>query len=168
MESANLPDKRPDANASVPVRIHRTCDSAANEHMPKSIWQSGVVKRLGDYIKHLREVDQQPDQPNEPCQSAEPKQFGNVCARNPHRTCNCPSGSCADDDATYRLARGPFIATGHNERVCAPKPNKLGNFRCPITGQLCSSSICMEWCKGSGVGATLDSSRRNAKTTDNS
>lgn len=105
--------------------------------MPRSVWQPGVVQRLADYIKQLREVDQQSNEPHVAGKSDQP----HVCPRNPHRTCNCPRGTCADDSESYRFARGPY-------RIATPKPNELGNFRCPVSGQLCSANICREWCSG--------------------
>jgi len=172
MESTNMPDKHPDANPVVPSGVHGGGNAAANERMPKSLWQPRVVQRLADYIRQLREVDDESNkrplarQPRQSAQSEQPSQ-PHVCARNPNRTCNCDAGVCADDDATYRYARGPFVATNPSQRIAAPKPNELGNFRCPITGQLCSSTICREWCEGSGTGAAPDADRSDAKTGDN-
>jgi hypothetical protein len=90
----------------------------------------------------LRQVDDESNKRPVARQPSEPAQSGHVCTRNPHRTCNCYAGVCADDATTYRYARGPFVPT--------PKPNQLGNFRCPVSGQLCSSNVCRDWCE-SGV-----------------
>jgi len=163
MEPTNMQPKHTDTDAVVPSRVHGKHSPVNDEYMPKSIWQPGVVRRLADYIKQLREVDDQSNQrvvANQPHQSDVSR---HVCPRNPHRTCNCSAGVCADDSATYRHARGPFLPN----RVPTPKPNNLGNFRCPITGQLCSFDVCREWCEGSSPSATINSNRGNAKTTDN-
>lgn len=153
MEPTDLSSKHPDADYGVPRRVHGRDHPAANEHVPKSVWQPGVVKRLADYIKHLRKVDQQPDQPDKPGQ---PDQR-HLCRLSAGYTCACPRGVCACDDATYRYARGPYIAVGARRDaksgVRAPEPNHLGNFRCPISGQLCSQTVCRDWCE-SGVDYT--------------
>ena len=142
MEPTNLPDQHAKSDAVVPSGVHGKYRAAANEYMPRSVWQSSVVRVLADYIKQLRQVDDESNKRPVARQPSESAKSGHVCTRNPHRSCNCPAGVCADDDATYRDARGPFVAT--------PKPNQLGNFRCPITGQLCSSNVCRDWCE-SGV-----------------
>lgn len=133
MEPADMSTKHSDANTVMSGRVHGNNNPAANERMPKSVWQPGMVQRLADYIKRLREVDQQSNKPNVASQSAQP----HVCERNPYRSCNCPGGTCADDDSTYRYARGPYAAT----------------IRCPISGQPCSVTSCRDWCE-SGVDRT--------------
>lgn len=143
MESSNLPDQRPDADASVSDGVYRAGNAAANEHMPKSIWQPGVVQRLGDYIKHLREVDQQPDQPHKSCQSAEPKQSSHGCPRHHERTCNCARSTCADDDTG---ATSAAESTNHAESTC--KFDAV--YSCPISRRICLGIKCREWCE-SGV-----------------
>jgi hypothetical protein len=163
MEPTNLSDKHTDANAIVPSGVHGGHNAAANELMPKSIWRNGVVRSLADYIRQLREVDDESNQRPVARQPGQSVESNHACTRNPHRTCNCSAGVCADDSATYRYARGPFLSA----RVAVPKPNHLGNFRCPITGQLCSSTNCREWCEGSSTGATADADRGNAKATVN-
>ena len=172
MEPTNMPDKHADSNAVVPSGVRGQHRADNDEYMPKSVWQRGVVRVLADYIRQLREVDdesnqravtRQPGQPTQPEQPGQP----HVCARNPHRTCNCPSWACADDDATYRYARGPFVATDPSQRIPAPKPNHLGNFRCPISGLACSEVVCREWCEGSGTGPEANADRGNAAAADN-
>jgi hypothetical protein len=149
MEPTNMSGKHSDSNADLPSRVHGGDRAAANEHLPRSIWQPGVVQRLADYIKHLRKVDQQSNEPNV---AGQPNQR-HVCTRNPHYSCLCARGVCANDDATYRHARGPYLpvnpSTSTSTSVRTPKPNEFGNFRCPISGQLCSESVCREWCSGS-------------------
>lgn len=158
-ESTNMSDKRTDTNSVMSGRVHRLDNAAANEHMPRSVWQPGVVQRLADYIKQLREVDKQSDEravSNQPDQPGQPEFSGHVCTRNPNRTCNCPTGSCADDDSTYRYARGPFGAVPIDEfgRVITPKPNELGNFRCPVNNLACSVDVCSGFClEGGSIGA---------------
>lgn len=146
--SADMQGNDANTNAVVPAGVHGLNNAAANEYVPRSVWQPGVVKHLADYIEHLRKVDQQSNESDVSSQPNKPNQ-SRICERNPHRICNCPRGVCADDDATYRFARGPYTATGDaNGRIRAPKPNEHGNFRCPISGFLCSESVCREWCSG--------------------
>lgn len=138
-------DKKPDS--VLPAGI-RGADNAVNDqHMPRSVWANGMAQRLADYIRYVREVDQQPDQPDIAGESHKPNQR-HICKRDPDRSCSCPSGVCADDDATYRYARGPFLVASTDPRIPVPKPNHLGNFRCPISGKLCSEFICRDWCSG--------------------
>jgi hypothetical protein len=167
MEPTNLSDKHTDANAIVPSGIHGSHNAAANELMPKSIWRNGVVRSLADYIRQLREVDDESNQRPVTDQPNQPGFTRHVCARNPHRTCNCDTGICADDSATYRYARGPFRAVESSQRIAAPKPNELGNFNCPIDNKLCSANVCNGWCEGSGTGAKTDADRGDAKATIN-
>lgn len=142
MEPTNMPAKHTDANTVVPSRVHGQHSPNIHQHLPESVWEScwGFV---GNVFKHLCKVAVKPDEPNESCVA------NHVCDRNPHRTCNCARGVCADDDATYRYARvnsRPVKLDQHN-RVLAPEPNHLGNFRCPVSGQLCSATVCREWCE---------------------
>ena len=164
MEPTNMSDKHSDADAVVSGGIHGKHHSVNDEYLPKSIWQSGVVRSLADYIRQLREVDDESNQrpvASQSRQSTQPEQSRHVCARNPHRTCNCDAGVCADDSATYRYARGPFLST----RILASE--QPGSFRCPISGTPCAEYQCREWCAGSGPGAAPDADRGDAKTTDN-
>jgi hypothetical protein len=158
MEPTNMPDKHSDTNTVVSGGIHGQHHPVNDEYMPKSIWQSGVVRRLADYIRHVREVD---NEPNQRSVSHQPGFTRHVCARNPHRTCNCDTGVCADDSATYRYARGPFLST----RILASE--QPGNFRCPISGSPCAEYQCREWCAGSSARAETDADRGNASTTIN-
>lgn len=170
MEPTNLSDKHANSDTILPSGVHGKHRPVNDEYVPKSVWQPRVVKRLADYIRQLREVDDESDKravSSQSSQSAKSEQSRHVCTRNPHRTCNCNAGVCADDDATYRYARGPFLAANPNQRVPAPKPNHLGNFNCPIDNKLCSSDVCSDWCKGSGSGSETDADRGNASTTNN-
>jgi hypothetical protein len=64
------------------------------------------VATLGDYIRHLQEVDKQPDQSNVASQPVE-SSFDHICPNNPILTCNCTDPKfCAelgsDPDRQYR------------------------------------------------------------------
>jgi hypothetical protein len=64
------------------------------------------VATLGDYIRHLQEVDKQSDQPCIACEPVE-SNFSHICPNNPILTCNCTDPKfCAelgnDPDRQYR------------------------------------------------------------------
>lgn len=140
--------------------------------MSRSIWNTAVVK-LGDYIKHLRQVDDESYKRAESGKSCESCLTcnGHYCDRHSERSCDCSGHDCADDDIG-----GDFYSTGSTvtfskrgviyQRTRIPKPNQYGNFRCPISGQLCSSSVCKEWCEGSGSSPEVGHDRRIAKAAD--
>ena len=142
MEPTDMPSKHADTNPELSGRVRGTDTPAANEQLPRSIWQPGVVKRLADYIKHVREVDNKPDKPHksaQPDKSSEPHRCINI----PVRTCHCPDGVCADDPATYRRARGPYRFSEFTQHAA-------DLYTCPISGSICLTIKCREWCE-SGV-----------------
>jgi hypothetical protein len=68
------------------------------------------VATLGDYIRHLQEVDKQSNQSCVACVSPESK-FDHICPNNPILTCNCTDPKfCAelgnDPDRQYRDTAG--------------------------------------------------------------
>lgn len=167
MEPAKLPAQHPDTDPKLSSRVHGVDHADHDKRLSQSVW-GACLGFVGDVIKHLREVGHQP---NQRTQSGQPGQSGqsHICSRNPHRTCNCAAGACADDDNTYRYARGPYgaVLLDERDRIRAPQPNHLGNFRCPVSGQLCSSSVCREWCEGGGSGTTLGTYRSDAQAAHN-
>ncbi len=150
MEPTYMPTEHSDADAVMSCRVCGQHHAAANEHMPRSIWQPGVVRRLADYIKHVREVDNQSDksdksgEPNKSCVTR------HVCTRDSTRTCLCPRGACADDSSTYRNARGPYL---YAEPAKSAKPTESTVYTCPISGRICLQFNCRDWCE-SGVDRT--------------
>lgn len=145
-------------NPKLPSRVHGVDHADKSRNVSRSVWEF-VFHTLDDYFGFVRKVDHKPDQPNVSDQSAQPcvSCESHKCERHNERNCNCARGTCADDDNGGSEYRG-----AHN-RTRAPEPNQLGNFRCPITGQLCSSSVCKEWCEGSGTGTEIAVDRRSAK-----
>jgi hypothetical protein len=79
-----MPNKQPTTNAQLPDRLY-------GEHYPDSFLdvsrpvRESNVATLGDYIRHLQEVDKQPDQS---CVAPE-SNFSHICPNNPILTCNC-------------------------------------------------------------------------------
>lgn len=149
MEPTDMHRKHTDADAKLSGGVHRVNHPDQNFYVPEPVWAT-FVGRLGNFIRYLREVGHKP---NKRAQSGKPDQpvERHVCRLNPGYTCACPGRACAADDATYRHARGPYIAVGH--RVRTPEPNKYGNFRCPVSGLACDKYSCREWCEGSGEGS---------------
>jgi hypothetical protein len=91
-------------------------DRLYGEHYPDSFLdvsrpvRESNVATLGDYIRHLQEVDKQSDKP---CFAREPAESGfeHICPNNPILTCNCTDPKfCAelgnDPDRQYRDIAG--------------------------------------------------------------
>jgi hypothetical protein len=100
-----MSDKQPTTNSTMPDRLY-------GEHYPDSFLdvsrpvREPNVATLGDYIRHLQEVDKQS---NKPCVACEPVEssFEHICPNNPILTCNCTDPKfCAelgnDPDRQYR------------------------------------------------------------------
>jgi hypothetical protein len=109
-------------------------DRLYGEHYPdafldvsRSIRESSVAT-LGDYIRHLQEVDKQSDQSNVANQSVE-SSFDHICPNNPILTCNC-----SDPNACAELGNDP--------------DSQYGNKRCPESGRICHESVCPNECLG--------------------
>jgi hypothetical protein len=115
------------ANAAMPDRLY-------GEHYPDSfIDVSGSIRdthvsTLGDYIRHLQEVNQQPDQPCVACEPLESR-FEHICPNNPILTCNC-----SDPNTCAELGSDP--------------DNIDGNKRCPDSGRICNDRSCPDECLG--------------------
>jgi hypothetical protein len=87
-------------------------DRLYGEHYPDSFLdvprpvREPNVATLGDYIRHLQEVDKQSDKPCFACEPVE-SSFDHICPNNPILTCNCTDPKfCAelgnDPDRQYR------------------------------------------------------------------
>jgi hypothetical protein len=83
---------------------------------------------LGDYIRHLQEVDKQSDKPCVACEPIE-SNFDHICPNNPILTCNC-----TDPNACAELGNDP--------------DNIDGNKRCPDSGRICNDRVCPNECLG--------------------
>ena len=132
-KSANMSDIKPNANSSMPDRLY-------GEHYPdsfldvsKPIWNTSVAT-LGDYIRHLQEVDNKPNKPCFACESNQPNEsdFQHICPNNPILTCNCV-------DPKYCSELGSDPDRQFNEH---------GWKRCPDSGKICSTTDCPDGCKG--------------------
>lgn len=150
-------DKR-NPNPKLPRRVHRVYNADSCGDVPRSVWEF-VFHVLDGYFGFVRKVDHKPDQPDI---ASQPTESGiadqpHKCERHNERNCNCSRGTCADDDC------GDASGSYTGPRLRAPEPNKYGNFRCPISGQLCSSTICREWCEGSSPSTAVGIDRRSAK-----
>lgn len=170
MEPTDLHRKHADAKPRVSDWFRGKRHPKPDKHLSRSLW-AACLGAVGYIVQHLRQVRHESDQRAVAGQSDQPSVARHVCTRNPHRTCNCDAGVCADDAATYRYARGPLRAVllDEHDRVLAPKPNRLGNFNCPIDNRACSKDACPVWCGESGsTGATTDTHRSNATAAKHS
>jgi hypothetical protein len=82
---------------------------------------------LGDYIRQLQEVNQQPNQSNVTSKPIE-SNFSHICPNNPILTCNCT-----------------------DPKFCAELGDN-GWIKCPDSGKLCSIIDCPDGCKGDSDG----------------
>jgi hypothetical protein len=123
-----MPNKQPTTNAQLPDRLY-------GEHYPDSfLYVSGSIRdtnvsTLGDYIRHLQEVNQQPDQPCVACVAPE-SNFSHICPNNPILTCNC-----TDPKFCAELGSNPDNIVD-------------GNKRCPDSGLICNDRVCPNECLG--------------------
>jgi hypothetical protein len=112
-----MPSKQPNSNTQLPDRLYGEHYPDSFLDVPRSVRESNVAT-LGDYIRHLQEVGQQPDQPSvasEPSKSSE-STYDHICPNNPILTCNCTDPKfCAelgnDPDRQYR---DPDTDTDHD------------------------------------------------------
>jgi hypothetical protein len=158
MEPTYMPTKHADADAVMPCRVCGCHHADQDQRLPQSLWAT-LVGRVDDFIKLVRQVDDQRDQravAREPGEPPEPSiaSDGHACPRHTERRCNCADDSCADDDIGIVAGREP---------VRSPTPNFLGRFRCPVNGKLCSVHSCRTWCESSGTGPEADADRRYAE-----
>jgi hypothetical protein len=122
-----MSDKQPTTNSTMPDRLYGEHYPDAFLDMPRSVRESNVAT-LGDYIRHLQEVNQQPDQSNVANQPVE-SSFQHICPNNPILTCNC-----TDPRFCAELGNDP--------------DNQHGNKRCPESGRICNERDCPDECLG--------------------
>ena len=108
--------------------------------LPRPV-RTDSVRTLGDYIRHMQEVPEQPnesDKSSESQQSSEPDcggahhdnpNYQHVCPNNPLRTCNCGSG-CADNDGFADNINYTHISTGTSEG----DESKVRGWPCVVIG----------------------------------
>jgi hypothetical protein len=100
-----MPNKQPTTNAQLPDRLYGEHYPDAFLDVSRPVRESNVAT-LGDYIRHLQEVDKQSDKPCFACEPVE-SGFEHICPNNPILTCNCTDPKfCAelgsDPDRQYR------------------------------------------------------------------
>ena len=133
-------------NAAMPDRLY-------GEHYPDSFLdvsrpvRESNVSTLGDYIRHLQEVDKQPDQSNVASQPVE-SNFDHICPNNPILTCNCTDPKfCAelgnDPDRQYRDPDGDKDGFADNiDYTGIPTPkgqSKISGWPCVVVGAVCET-----------------------------
>jgi hypothetical protein len=117
-------DRNP--NAAMPDRLYGEHYPDAFLDVSRSVRESNV-STLGDYIKHLQEVNKQSDQSCVACVAPE-SNFDHICPNNPILTCNCTDPK--------------FCAELGND------PDNNGNKRCPDSGLICNDRVCPNECLG--------------------
>lgn len=153
---ANMPSKQPTTNSSLPDRLYGEHYPDSFLDVPRPVRQSSVAT-LGDYIKHLQEVDRQSNQSNianqsckhcfgigydasgQRCECVDNPNFQHPCPNNPILTCNC-----GNPNDCVELGNDP-----DNNHVD-------GNKQCPDSGKVCNERTCPGQCKGDGFSDNLD------------
>jgi hypothetical protein len=107
--------------------------------MSRPLWTTCVDWMVNNF-KLMREVS---DESNKYIKSS----VSNVGDNGPYSACsifdaicNCIP-YCRDASVKHTSLRSPVLST--------PEPNALGNFQCPKSGKLCSSTICGKYCQES-------------------
>jgi hypothetical protein len=119
-------DRNP--NAPMPDRLYGEHYPDSFLDVPRPVRESNV-STLGDYIRHLQEINQQPDQSCVACVSPE-SNFDHICPNNPILTCNC-----TDPKFCAELGSNPDNIVD-------------GNKRCPDSGLICNDRVCPDECLG--------------------
>jgi hypothetical protein len=140
-----MPNKQPTTNSQLPDRLY-------GEHYPdsfidvsRSIRESNVAT-LGDYIRHLQEVNQQPNQSCVACEPIE-SNFDHICPNNPILTCNCTDPKfCAelgnDPDRQHRNVPEQDGFSDNLEYTGIPIPkgkNAVSGWPCVVVGAVCET-----------------------------
>ena len=131
-----MPNSKPNPNSELSDRLY-------GEHYPDSFLdlprpiRSTSMATLGDYIEHLREVDNKSYECNKPCIACKPSESGNhACVANPNINCNCTNVSrCAE------LGNDPDNATDLADKInCIgnpyPKVERKDNTPCVVVGAI--------------------------------
>ena len=146
-----MSSKQPTTNSQLPDRLY-------GEHYPDSFLdvsrfvRESNVATLGDYIRHLQEVDKQSDQSCVSCQPVE-SSFDHICPNNPILTCNCTDPKfCAelgsDPDRQYRdvsdTGNDGFADNIDYTGIPVPATKREGAKRgwpCVIVGAVCETWV---------------------------
>jgi hypothetical protein len=125
-----MSNKQSTTNSSMPDRLYGEHYPDSFLDMPRPI-RTASVATLGDYIRHLQEVDKQSDQSSVASQPIE-SCFEHICPNNPILTCNC-----TDPKFCAELGNDPDNTGNDN-----------GNRVCPDSGKLCHTNTCPNECLG--------------------
>jgi len=91
-----MSNKHPNTNSELSDRLYGEHYPDSFLDMPRPIRTTSVAT-LGDYIEHLREVDNQSNQCDKPCIACQPsesdKPNGHACIANSNINCNCTDSS---------------------------------------------------------------------------
>jgi hypothetical protein len=113
---------------------------------------------LGDYIRHLQEVNKQPDQPCFACEPSKSNEsnFEHICPNNPILTCNCtdpkfcaelgndPDGNGADDAGNEDRCPNHDGFSDNLDYTGIPYPSTKGKdavsgWPCVVVGAVCET-----------------------------
>ena len=125
-EPAIMQNDNRNPNATMSDRLYGEHYPDSFLDVPRPVRESNV-STLGDYIRHLQEVDKQSNKSCVACEPIEPG-FEHVCPSNPILTCNCT-----------------------DPKFCAEQPDNNGWIKCPDSGKLCSVIDCPDGCKGDSI-----------------
>jgi hypothetical protein len=161
-----MSDIKPTTNAQLPDRLY-------GEHYPDSFLnvsesvRNPSVATLGDYIRHLQEVNEQPDQPNVANQPIE-SGFQHICPNNPILTCNCTDPKyCAELGSDPDHQHGNIPNTNHDgfsDNIdytgipTAKGKSKISGWTCVVVG-----FIRKAWATASKRVFRTTASKRNTK-----
>ena len=100
---------------------------------------------LGDYIRHLQEVDEQPNQPNVANQPIE-SGFQHICPNNPILTCNCTDpkycaelGSDPDGNSADTKHDGFADNIDYTGIPATKGKGKVSGWPCVVVGAICKA-----------------------------
>jgi hypothetical protein len=145
-----MSDIKPTTNSTMPDRLYGEHYPDSFLDVPRPVRESNVAT-LGDYIRHLQEVDKQSDKPCVACEPAE-SSFDHICPNNPILTCNCTDPKyCAelgnDPDRQYRDVPDNGDKDGFADNIDytgIPIPtsqgkSKVSSWPCVIVGAVCET-----------------------------
>jgi hypothetical protein len=146
-----MSDIKPTTNTTMPDRLYGEHYPDSFIDMPRPVREPNVAT-LGDYIRHLQEVNQQPDQSNVAGQPVE-SNFEHICPNNPILTCNCVDPKfCAelgnDPDRQYRDPdngdKDGFADNIDYTGIPIPTPKRESAKRgwpCVVVGAVCETWV---------------------------
>jgi hypothetical protein len=156
-----MSNKQPTTNSELPDRLYGEHYPDSFLDMPRSVRESNVAT-LGDYIRHLQEVDKQPDQPCIACEPSKSNEstFDHICPNNPILTCNCTDPKfCAelgnDPDRQHRDIPEQDGFADNIDYTGIPIPttqreDAISGWPCVVVGAVCETWATASECVSRG------------------